>query len=363
MSKNKIKILYIIDGLFQGGKERQFIEILKGLDRDKFSIGIVTFNKDLFYTEQAKELSDYFIEIDKSKNKFKPFFSIWTCFSDFKPDIVHTWDYLSSLYIYLPSKLKSVKFINGSIRDSGTEKGWKNKVKKLMLKAADLVIANSQAGLKSYNVKGEVIYNAVDINRFEKIEENNKFNIIKVANFTDYKNHKMFIDASIKLVENKIVNKVFLAGDGVYKDKYFTYVKEKGEVISLKFNFLGSVSNIEQYLKKCKVGVLCSTVEYSEGVSNSVLEYMAAGLIPVATDIGATSEIIEDKKNGYLVKADSSSELFEIIKQIKNNYSVKNEVVVDAKQTIQEKFNYNKNINKLSELYKKIVISVLVISI
>jgi len=351
VNKKKIKILYVIDGLFQGGKERQFIEILKGLDREVFTIGIVTFNKNLFYTEQAKELSDYFIELDKIKNKMKPFFSIWTCFSDFEPDIIHTWDYLSSLYIYLPSKIKKVKFINGSIRDSGTEKGWKNKLKKIMLKAADLVIANSQAGLNSYDVKGKVIYNAVDINRFEKIEQNNKFNIIKVANFTDYKNHKMFIDASIKLVENELVDEVVLAGAGIYEDKYLAYVKEKGEAISSKFNFLGSVSNIEQYLKKCKVGVLCSTVEYSEGVSNSVLEYMAAGLISVATNIGATSEIIEDKENGYLVKADSSDELFDIIKQIKNNYMLDNQVVVKAKKTIEQKFNYNKNINKLSELY------------
>jgi len=37
---------------------------------------------------------------------------------------------------------------------------------------------------------------------------------------------------------------------------------------------------------------------------------MAAGLIPVATDIGATSEIIEDNKNGYLIEADSSNKLF-----------------------------------------------------
>ncbi len=351
MNKNKIKILYIIDGLFQGGKERQFIEILKGLDRKKFTIGIVTFNKNLFYTTQAKELSDYFIEIDKYRNKFKPFFSIWTCFSDFKPDIVHTWDYLSSLYIYLPSKLKAVKFINGSIRDSGTEKGLKHKLKKLMLKAADLVIANSQEGLRSYKVKGEVIYNAVDINRFEKNEENNEFNIIKVANFTDYKNHKMFIDAAIKLAENKIVDKIFLAGSGIYKEKYLSYVKEKDKTISSKFNFLGSISNIEHYLKKCKVGVLCSTVEYSEGVSNSVLEYMAAGLIPVATNIGATSEIIEDKGNGYLIKADSSDELFNIVKHIKNNYN--KTIISNAKETIKQKFNYKKNINKLSSIYEQ----------
>ncbi|MBN2757720.1 MAG: glycosyltransferase [Bacteroidales bacterium] len=349
----KIAILYVIDGLFQGGKERQFVEILKGIDRNIFKIGIVTFNKNLFYSEQAKSLSDYFIELDKTSNKFKPFFTIWTCFRDFKPDIVHSWDYLSSLYVYLPSKLKSVKFINGSIRDSGTEKGWKNKLKKLMLKAADLVIANSKAGLESYNVKGEVIYNAVNTERFNYIEQNGEFNIIKVANFTDYKNHKMFIDAAVKLVDNKIVDKVFLAGDGIYKDKYLKYIQEKSKFVFSKFNFLGSVSNIETVLNKCKVGILCSTIQYSEGISNSVLEYMAAGLVPVATNIGASSEIIENTKNGYLVKADSADDLFDKIKFIKENYDAHNQMIINAKNTINTKFNYQNNIKKLSDLYIK----------
>jgi glycosyltransferase involved in cell wall biosynthesis len=355
VDKKRINILFVIDRLGRGGKERQFIEILRGLDKDKLRVGIITYNKNLFYTEQAKSHSEFFVVLDKKSNKFKPFFTIWTCFKAFKPDIVHTWDYLSSLFVYFPVKFYSTKFINGSIRDSGTEKGWQNKSKKLMLRAADIVISNSQAGLKSYNVKGKVIYNAVDINRFEAIEQNNEFNIIKVANFSDYKNHKMFIDAAIKLIEENVIDEVFLAGNGVYEQKYIQYVKEKGDVISSKFNFLGQISNVEQYLKKCKIGVLCSTVEYSEGVSNSVLEYMAAGLIPVATDIGATSEIIEDNKNGYLIEADSSNKLFMKIKHIINNYSSQNQIVKNAKQTIKQKFNYEINIKKLSKLYLNLV--------
>jgi len=82
---------------------------------------------------------------------------------------------------------------------------------------------------------------------------------------------------------------------------------------------------------------------------------MAAGLIPVATDIGATSEIIEDNKNGYLIEADSSNKLFMKIKHIINNYSSQNQIVKNAKQTIKQKFNYEINIKKLSKLYLNLV--------
>lgn len=357
MSAKRIHILYLIDGLFAGGKERQFIELLKGIDRTEFKVGIVTFNKELFYTAKAKELSDYFVELDKTKNKFKPFITIWKCFKEFKPDIIHTWDYLSSLYGYLPSRVKGVKFINGSIRDSGTEKGWQNKAKRVMIKAADLVIANSEAGLKNYGVKhGIVIYNAVDPGRFIEKKHNSDFNIIKVANFSDYKDHESFTKAAIALVNQEVVDKVFYAGDGYLKPKVEQMIRETGNGNTEHFIFLGAINNVEEYLNKCEVGVLCSTLEYSEGVSNSVLEYMAASLVPVVTDIGASAEIIENGKNGFLISPQNIvAEIIEKVELIKSDKTMAASMVAEAKKTIGEKFNYKGNLQKMAEAYKMIV--------
>lgn len=355
MNTKRINILYVIDGLFPGGKERQFVELLKGLDKDKFKIGIVTFNENLFYTEQAKLLSEYFVELDKVTNRFKPFFTIWACFKAFKPDIVHTWDYLSSLFVFLPAKFYSAKFINGSIRDSGIERGWQYYAKRWMLKAADVAIGNSKAGLKNYGVKGEVIYNAIDLGRFNRKEALNEFNIIKVANFSDYKNHQMFIDGAIELVKEKLVDKVYLAGNGKYEKKYIDFIEKQEKEVSSNFFFLGSISNVETYLEKCAVGILCSTKIYGEGISNSVLEYMAAGLMAIATDIGATSEIIQDGENGFLIAPDSSKEIVEKVKLIKNNPDMGLKMVANAMNTIELKFNYDENIQKINHLYEKVL--------
>lgn len=355
MSTEKIKILYLIDGLFPGGKERQFIEILKNLDRKVYQIGIITFNRNLFYTEQAKQLSEYFIELDKSKNKFKPFLSIWKHFKHFKPDIVHSWDYLSSMYAYFPLKRYGAKFINASIQDVGVEKGWKLRLKKMMLHLADIPLSNSKTGLRNYGVKGEYVYNALDLNRFYEKEENSEFTIIKVASFSDYKDHQCFILAAIELVKRNVVDKVYLAGDGVHKQKYIERVKLEGENISEKFKFLGSISNVEEYLRRCNVGVLCSTTKYGEGISNSILEYMAAGVAVVATNIGATSEIIEHYKNGLLISESSVNELIESVEFLKAEPDLSLRLINKAKTTVSEKFNYKKNIEKLECLYGKLL--------
>ncbi len=353
--KDKINILFVIDGLYPGGKERQFMEILKGLDKKLFRTGIVTFNKHKFYTDEARKLADYFVELDKEHNKFKPFLSIFPHFKKFRPDIVHTWDYLSALYAYLPTKIYRAKFVNGSIRDAGIEKGWQFKAKKLMLKLADVAISNSEAGLKNYGVKGEVIYNAVDFGRFSRKHINGEFRIIKVANFTDYKNHQMFFDAAVQLLTERIVDRVFLAGSGKYEQKYKDFVALLPESIKTRIEFLGAVNNLETYLEKCSVGILCSTLQYSEGISNSVLEYMAAGLIAIATDIGATKEIIRNGENGFLVPPDKPEAIVEKIKLLKENTELQIKIKQNAIETIKTKFSYRENILKLSNLYKKLI--------
>ena len=123
-----------------------------------------------------------------------------------------------------------------------------------------------------------------------------------------------------------------------------------------KFKFLGAISNVEEYLKLCNVGILCSTVQYSEGVSNSVLEYMAAELVPVVTNIGASSEIITNNVNGFLIEPDNIvSELIEKIKLLKTDKSLQVRLITEAKKTISEKFNYHGNLDKLVEVYKAVV--------
>jgi glycosyltransferase involved in cell wall biosynthesis len=62
--------------------------------------------------------------------------------------------------------------------------------------------------------------------------------------------------------------------------------------------FIGSVDNAEPYISRFTVGVLCSE---SEGFSNSLIEYMQAGLPVICTDTGGNGELIEDGINGFLV--------------------------------------------------------------
>ncbi len=351
-----IKILFIIDGLNAGGKERQLYEIMKVFsEASHLKTGIIIFNKNNHYSDRIKKKVNYFVELNKRPTRLEPFFTIWKHIRGFKPDIIHTWDSLSSMYACFPVKFFKIKFIDGSIRDAGIEKGWQLFLKKYFLKRADLIIANSKAGLHYYKIRGEVIYNAIDTRRFYKRIKTGKINIIMVANFTDYKDHKTFINAAIKLLNNKQIDNVYFAGDGPHKQIHIDNLKKNYPGIFLKFHFLGLTPNIEKYLAKCKFGILCSTSAYSEGISNSVLEYMAAGLIPIVTDVGGSSEIISDTNNGYLIKSGDSDKIVEIIEHLRSDTELFRSITKSAQKTIRLKFDLKKNVKSIENIYHSLL--------
>ncbi|MCK4662442.1 MAG: glycosyltransferase [Bacteroidales bacterium] len=348
-----IKLLFVIDGLFLGGKERQLTEIINGLKQyNNIQTIVITFSKEQFYTEIVKKQVNKLYEIGYSNNFIRLMKTLKIIRSS-KPDIVYSWDTMSSFFSYISTRFSNIKFVDGSIRDTGVEKGFEYQLKKFLLKNSDLVISNSFAGLKAYGVTGKVLYNAININRFKE-QNSEEFNIIMLANFSDYKDHKTYINASEILAEKNLIDNIFLAGSGKHFEKYKNHIKTLPKSISSKFIFLGKVSNIENYLLKCKIGVLCSTIKYGEGISNSILEYMAAGLIPIATDIGATNEIIINEENGFLISENSHQQIVSIVENLRYDNKLIKKIKFNAINTVKNKFNYNKNIEKFVTIIKSL---------
>jgi glycosyltransferase involved in cell wall biosynthesis len=67
-----------------------------------------------------------------------------------------------------------------------------------------------------------------------------------------------------------------------------------------RVTFLGKTGDPLQLVKRCQIGVLTSE---SEGLSNSIMEYMACGLPVVCSDVGGNPELVRHDENGYLFEA------------------------------------------------------------
>ena len=173
-----MKILYLIDSLAFGGAERQFVELIKGLDRSRYEVHLICLNKETAgYTDILTELGvivHYFCRA--YKYDIRPVFSVSRYINKNQIDLVHPFMNLGGLVGVLAAKLSGRPVVCSAIRDA-KDKGIKGAVSKKALSIlADIFVANSRAGFTNrfHNIKPHfrVVYNGIDFSRFN-INTNN----------------------------------------------------------------------------------------------------------------------------------------------------------------------------------------------
>ncbi|MCF6296966.1 MAG: glycosyltransferase, partial [Flavobacteriaceae bacterium] len=167
-----MKILYIIESLRSGGKERRLVSLIKELKlKNNFEIEIIILSDNIHY----KEIYDLNIKIHFLKRNIKKdlklIFKFNTILKKIKPNIVHCWDNIAAIHFGPICKLKSIPFINSMISTAPPKLPLFSK--RLISNAisypfSDVILTNSKAGLNSFRVpdnKKKFIYNGFDFNR------------------------------------------------------------------------------------------------------------------------------------------------------------------------------------------------------
>jgi glycosyltransferase involved in cell wall biosynthesis len=116
--------------------------------------------------------------------------------------------------------------------------------------------------------------------------------VLCVANLIVYKGHRHLLDAVATLAGRGLPCTLALAGDGPERPR----LERQAARLGVDVRFLGTRSDVERLLARADVAVLASL---EEGMSNAVMEAMAAGRPVVATDVGDTGELLRGR--GVLV--------------------------------------------------------------
>jgi glycosyltransferase involved in cell wall biosynthesis len=138
-----------------------------------------------------------------------------------------------------------------------------------------------------------------------------------VAAFEPRKDYKTLVEGAFYLLASNDNLKFVLVGNGS------NYIELKNSVpteFQDKIIFLGRRSDIESIVTSFDVGILLTNSKvHGEGVSNSIIEYMASGKPVIATHGGGTNEVVINNQNGYLINPHDSSQLVESILKLINN--------------------------------------------
>jgi len=137
--------------------------------------------------------------------------------------------------------------------------------------------------------------------------------IMHVANLTPVKGHAHLLQAMARMLPECPKAKLVLVGEGPLRGQLTEMVEQlslTGHVV-----FLGKREDARQLLDMADICVLPSL---SEGMSNSILEYMAAGKPVVATRVGGNPELVDDGRTGILIDKENSEQLAQALKSLVN---------------------------------------------
>jgi glycosyltransferase involved in cell wall biosynthesis len=367
--KFEMTILFIADNIGGGGKERRMLELIKSLSKmPSYKIVLVSLTDMGVGYDYMYDFPVTIIETDR-KHKFttEPFFIIRNAIRKYKPDIVHSWGSMGSVYILPLLPFRKFKFINGIIADAPNHIDWYKKPYvrgQLTFPFSDVVLSNSLAGIKSYNApvnKTFCIYNGIDMNRFKNLKDPDglkqelgishfSFIIGMVGAFHDRKDYNTFVIAAQKVIHMHKDICFLLVGEGKNSEPIAALLSDEDKK---NIRFLGRRSDIESLIQIFDIGVLCTNSKiHGEGVSNSIIEYMSLGKPVIATEGGGTNEVIEDSKNGFLIEDKGVDTLVEKILLLYNNPETGKKMGEQALQTIKDKFLLDRMTDEFISIYK-----------
>ena len=168
-----------------------------------------------------------------------------------------------------------------------------------------------------------------------------------VANLRPVKGLDVFLDAATRLAGEQPDVTFAVAGEGDMRRPLEESARERG--LADRFRLPGAAADVPGFLSGLDVAVLPS---HSEGMSNALLEYMAAGRAIVATAVGAAPELIEDGVHGLLVPPGDAARLAEAIRRLLSQPRLARRMAEAARRRARERYGREAMVGRFTEFYE-----------
>ena len=374
MKNDKITVMLTINKLLIGGAEQQFLELVKGLDKQRFNTIVVTLYPGGDLEEEVKNIPgiEYICLNRKGKYNFSTIITILRLLQKKHVDVIQPFLTPATFFTLLPAVINRtpVKIVTerGSMRRT-VGRGYRVylRIEDFITRFADLVIPNSESGkdyLVTRGIKPErikVVYNGINIQRLipnpaDTIRIRNTLGLsenIKVvgisASLFPLKDHDTFLRAAHIISSTMPQVKYIILGEGPLRQALEQLAKDLG--IESKVLFTGNQTEVSPYLSVFDIACLCS--KEPEGCSNSILEAMALVKPVVATNVGGNVELVEDGKTGLLVPVQNPEVLANAILSLLDNPEQAEEMGRRGKVKVMREFSLERMVRDYEVLYEE----------
>lgn len=381
---DKIKIVFILGTLDIGGTEKQFIKMIRRLTRNEFELRVLAFSRSGKLRTEIEALHIPFQSLRFSglQGKFHPgsYVQLYRLICDMvrylrqeKPHIVQTYLFWPNIYGCIAARFAGVPCIITGRRASMEKRymtfpfTWLQNLSNLW---ATAILTNShhvkqeclQQDKHVTDEKIVVIYNGIEIERYiVNFDTTKKKKALRVpddslmvgivASLHPRKGHRDFLKAAT-LVLQIYPRTIFLVvgrDEGV-RTSLEALAKELH--ISDSIIFTGERDDIPELLSIIDIQVSSSFIE---GLSNSILEGMAAGKPIIATHVSGTPELVVHEKTGLLVPPGNPQRLAEAIIRILSDRELRIQMGNAGRQRIKNFFPIDQMIDQTEAFYRNLV--------
>jgi glycosyltransferase involved in cell wall biosynthesis len=217
-----------------------------------------------------------------------------------------------------------------------------------------------------------LVYNGVDLSRYgvedaqargaaraqlrsEAETEPDEVVLLMVARLVEQKRPQDFIDLAGRIMEREMADaarpraRFWIVGDGPARPT----LEERIRALPApdRVRLWGRRDDVERFLAAADLFVMPST---REGFSNALLEAMAAGLAPIATDVGGNSEAVRHERDGLIVAPMDARGLIEAADRLILNESTRRALGDSARRRAHE-FSLEAMVRNVERLYVETV--------
>jgi len=226
---------------------------------------------------------------------------------------------------------------------------------KLVIKNADSIISVSKKDLnfirQNYDLSNKDYYyipNAVDIEKFKRIETINRRFITFIGRLSYIKGFDIFIKVIKELYKEDNTMKFLIIGNGPLKH----LVEKAKKELPITYKEYFPYEKIEKVYNMSKLILLTSRFE---GVPTTILESLACETPVISSNVGGVSEIIKPKENGLLFKIENVFQETDNMLKLISNEKTLNKFGKNGRNLIEKEFSWEKVSEDIEKVYRNML--------
>ena len=317
-----VPIALVITDLNVGGAEQALASLAIRLNRERW-------RPTVFCLDKPGPLYDVLLDSNvpceclcvQRQNPIQAVFRLARGLRRFRPELVQSFLFHANLASRFAALLAGLPWVIGGLRVAERQKRWHLTLDRLTASLTTgsvcvsegvLRFSRDSAGLDPRRLT--VVPNGIEIARFDAAipAPRNTLGIpdhvhlaLYVGRLDQQKGLPDLLDAAERVIALKNNWHLALAGDGPCRDWLLDQISKRSAFHG-KVHWLGRRDDIPNVLKSADVLVLASLWE---GMPNSVLEAMAAGITVIGTAVEGTEDLVINGDTGWLVPPGDASTL------------------------------------------------------